>query len=180
VEFVGEMLGLPQLVIGIDPGINASGYCVLRKGKIFKGGLSPVVKGKNPLRAVSELLSALKTTSKRRHVVIEIPQKDKRLDELGCFDDLINLSLAVGAMGYGFKSRRTASADSVKYVRPREWKGSMPKKVTENRLKMSVPEDELSKIVWPCKYLQHNVWDAIGIAKWYWDTHVLKQRMIAP
>lgn len=82
--------------------------------------------------------------------VYEGPQDEDR-------NDLIDLAgvqgAVVGAMGN--------DADVEWSPQPREWKGQIPKEVTQKRVDKRLSAAEQGKIEWPAKSLKHNVYDAL-------------------
>lgn len=83
-------------------------------------------------------------------------------------NDLITLSFTAGCLVYGiFNLQREAPHVMVTY--PHEWKGSVPKEVTQNRVRQQLRDRKLlstfdKMLELHPKSLQHNIYDATGIA----------------
>jgi Holliday junction resolvasome RuvABC endonuclease subunit len=149
-------------LVSIDPGLRVIGYAEWYGGQLFKAGLI-----KNPCdKTVKDdtvwlgMVEAITQTIQGVHeVVIEKPQVYVASRSKGDPNDLINLALVVGAIGMAFHLDETR----VKTYRPAEWKGQVPKDVTERRVHEALTDAELGRVIWPVKSLCHNVIDAIGI-----------------
>ena len=78
-------------------------------------------------------------------------------------DDIVALALTAG--------RLSAHADSVEWVLPRRWKGTVPKEVMAERilerlgpLERAIYDEAVTKVA---PKVRHNVIDAIGLGLWY-------------
>lgn len=136
-------------IVSIDPGVQHHGIAYWYNGVLRHAWLQPSHTSlpKSPLVAVSEL-------------VIEIPQTYGGRSAKGDTNDLIDLAFAAG-----FIARRINAASVVK-MRPREWKGQVPKKIMIERVRSKLkPEETLPAVIaLPAQQgLRHNVWDGIGI-----------------
>ncbi len=83
------------------------------------------------------------------------------------------VELAMNA-GEARRAAKIAGAEVVQFW-PVTWKGSVPKKIMTERIKMSMPPEDLA-ILNPCRVAKgklHNVIDAYGIGRYY-----LKQKGI--
>lgn len=49
----------------------------------------------------------------------------------------------------------------------KDWKGQLPKRVSNIRSRAALTPQELARVTLPAKSLEHNVWDAIGIGLYY-------------
>lgn len=56
--------------------------------------------------------------------------------------------------------------EAIRY-RPREWKGTIPDEMINERIKSRLSESELGRVILPAKSYQHNVWNAIGVGLKY-------------
>lgn len=95
--------------------------------------------------------------------VVEVPQIYPGQQQKGNQNDLITLAVSVGrcieiAKSCGFMT---------KLVKPREWKGQLPKDVCWSRVKDTLSLEELARIPKLPKSRAHNMHDAIGIGTWY-------------
>lgn len=94
-------------------------------------------------------------------IVIEVPQVYQQRHWKGDPNDLVDVALVAGAAGVKF-------GPTVLFVRPREWKGSRPKKADHALTLSRLSPDELAELdqVDAPKSLRHNVLDAIGMGLW--------------
>lgn len=93
-------------------------------------------------------------------LIVEIPQVyDGYQDEDK--NDLIDLAGVVGALASLTRGRVEWSPT------PREWKGQLPKEITQKRVEAELSGAEKALIVWPAKSLKHNVYDAIHLGLTY-------------
>ena len=95
--------------------------------------------------------------------IIEVPQIYPGQQQKGDQNDLINLAVTVGryadlAIACGFR---------VKLVKPREWKGQLPKDVCWNRVRETLTSLELGNMEKVPKSRAHNMHDAIGLGTWF-------------
>lgn len=95
--------------------------------------------------------------------IIEIPQVYPGQQQKGDQNDLINLAVMVGrysdhAISVGFK---------IKLVKPREWKGQLPKDVCWRRVKETLTSSELDRLAKVPKSRAHNMHDAVGLGTWF-------------
>lgn len=96
-------------------------------------------------------------------VVIERPQVYVAAKLKGDPNDLISIAGVVGAIGTLYWQD---GSKIVTYL-PREWKGTVPKAVTELRVDKRLSDDEKKRVEWPAKSLSHNVYDAIALGLFY-------------
>lgn len=99
-------------------------------------------------------------------VIIECPQVYSARLSKGDPNDLIKLAVRVGRYAEYFEHVHKAK---LVLVLPAEWKGQLPKEVTEVRARESLCETERAR-VGVCmrdiaKSKQHNVWDAISLGR---------------
>jgi nitrogen regulatory protein PII-like uncharacterized protein len=93
--------------------------------------------------------------------VIEVPQVYPQRSWKGDANDLIDVALAAGAVAGSLGC-------DVRYVRPREWKGTAPKEVHQRRILTLLDMSERA-ILDGCgapKSKLHNVVDAVGLGLW--------------
>lgn len=72
--------------------------------------------------------------------------------------NIIPLSLVIGAL--------LPLAPRVDLVWPSDWKGTVEPDAFIRRESAKVPAETVSKIDFPCKSLEHNVWDAVLLGIW--------------
>lgn len=147
-------------LISIDPGIRHCGIAVWQDYKLINAQLIKGSKAKIP-QCFQDMVKSLEPHLKKLDLlIIEYPKiySQRRLQK-GDPKDLLNLAALCGAISSKFKN--------VTYLEPKIWKGQTKKHVTEYRVKKHLSKEELNNIKLPCKYLQHNVYDAVGIGLWY-------------
>lgn len=136
-------------VLGIDPGLRACGVAWFdgieaRAFTVRPSGLT-LAKAKEILVQVRS--SALPAWDL---VVIEKPQVYQGRKAKGDPNDLIELAVLVGALGFGFSC-------PVLLPRPFEWKGQVPKEISHRRIREQIPNlGRYSK----------DALDAVGLALW--------------
>ena len=96
--------------------------------------------------------------------ISEVPQVYRAGASKGDPDDLLQLAGGVGVFSV------LVSADVRIGVKPREWKGQVPKDVHHARLIKTLSAEDLEKINLAAPpSLRHNVLDAVGIGKWWFQ-----------
>jgi hypothetical protein len=99
--------------------------------------------------------------------VIEVPQVYRQEHSKGDPNDLIDLAVMVGK--YALRAELVGFA--VHLVRPRVWKGQLPKDVCWHRVRQTLNETELALVKDASRNiantLVHNMHDAIGLATWF-------------
>jgi hypothetical protein len=58
---------------------------------------------------------------------------------------------------------------------PREWKGQLPKEVSQKRVDKKLAPEEKERISWPIKTLRHNVYDALHLGIVYLEREGLRE-----
>lgn len=102
--------------------------------------------------------------------VIEVPQvyRDMKGKDPNDLVDLGGVLGAVVATGL-FESHVVWSP------LPREWKGQLPKEVTQKRVNAKLSNQEKTLIKWPIPSLCHNVYDAIHLGIVYMEREGLRE-----
>lgn len=95
--------------------------------------------------------------------IIEVPQVYPGQQQKGDQNDLIKLAVMVGR----YVDRATACGFRVKLVKPREWKGQLPKDVCWQRVRKTLSALELGNKAKIPKSQAHNMHDAIGLGTWF-------------
>lgn len=93
-------------------------------------------------------------------VVVELPQVYTRGSSKGDPNDLVDLAFSAG--------RLVGNATNLRTVRPREWKGQLPKNVHHARVRKALSAAELA-VLDACNVpvsKRHNVLDAVGLGLW--------------
>lgn len=102
------------------------------------------------------------------NLVLEIPQVYAEVDEKNK-NDLLDLAGVQGAL---------IGALPNSYVEwsplPKEWKGQVPKEVSERRVDSKLTKTEKDLIEWPAKSFRHNVYDAIHLGIVYLEREGLR------
>jgi len=142
-----------KILLAIDPGQN-TGWAYFWQGKLSCCGLT-----KGPNYSLGPLLNTTYL-----EVVIERPLIYRPRLMKGDPNDLIVLALLAGR----FQERALAAGAEVKLVTPVEWKGSVPKEVSNSRTlaKLRPEEKAILDGVKCAASAKHNVVDALGIGIW--------------
>jgi hypothetical protein len=150
----------------VDPGVNGCGVAWFSDRGLKRAWYEP-----NPLSTGSTLDRAARMALHMHgacwayptlcEVPVVYPQQ-QGVDP----NDLIALTVVVGGTG------------ARELVRPREWKGTVPKDVmTERIVALATERGESAHVKLPSqKALAHNVWDAVGIG--YWQLRLLKPKRV--
>lgn len=132
-------------VVGIDPGKSKSGIAIVRNGRLVgcyhTNDFPPL-------------------PPEGGEAIIEIPQIYPH--SKGDPNDLIQVALASGM----WKRECALSSYKVRLVKPREWKGSVPKLIHNKRIMAKLTDAETKLLEKIPKSLRHNVVDAVGLALW--------------
>ena len=154
-----------KVFIGIDPGLNhiaAAGISLdgslsfhileeVNAGERTAGGYVAAA-----LKVYEQLSPYIEDSAVAVEQMVHIDKWRKRKNSDP--NDLISLAYLSGAI-----LDKLVEADRVTLVTPMTWKGNTPKKVMQNRLERDYGV-ELEREYGST--LAHNVYDAIGIAKW--------------
>lgn len=158
------------MILAIDPGLHACGCAIFdanTSNELLWAGLvkNPIdVHPENPSYPSGLWNSMVDAVDTELHVLgyepdrlaIELPQVYIASRSKGDPNDLIALAGLVGAFTHWFRGM------TFLYL-PREWKGSVPKKIMNDRVLKHLSEEERVKIEKSPKSLQHNVYDGVGI-----------------
>lgn len=102
-------------------------------------------------------------------LVVEIPQVYTGPQDEDR-NDLVDLAGVVGAI-----SAHTL-IESVEWSPlPRDWKGQIPKEVTQKRVNKRLSDAEKGLVKWPIKSLAHNVYDALHLGIVYLEREGLRE-----
>lgn len=133
-------------ILAIDPGVD-TGWCIVERGAVVDCGLGAGW-GSAPV------------------AILERPQIYRQEQQKGDPNDLITLAIQLGR----YVERLEASGTKTALVLPRTWKGQVPKDVHHRRIvaKLTPTEAALvaSRLTRVSESKQHNVLDAVGLAKW--------------
>lgn len=151
------------MIISVDPGANLVGAAAWDNGKLQSAMLA---RGKSALE-LAQVIHAwvldMYVFSTSLVVVVERPQVYPRSRTKGDPNDLITLALVAGMVA------GKLDPAAVVEVKPREWKGQVPKDAMIERIKRTLPLEEyrvVAQVLCPPR-LKHNVWDAVGLGLWY-------------
>jgi hypothetical protein len=136
------------VILAVDPGVHLCGCALFIGDQLATAWLEE----KGP-RAIWSAVDP----KWREHVrvIVEVPQVYGRSRSKGDPNDLINVALVAGAIVGLFPNTRI--------VRPREWKGDVPKEVVE-RAAREVIGDRIAAVQFPKRRaLAHNIWDAVAL-----------------
>lgn len=149
-----------KLRVYIDPGKNGCGVSVFVEKSLLAARYVKSIGGAiHPLFEVVgevEKYLACVLADEDFDVVIELPQVYEAAHQKGDQQDLINLAVVVGGLARGINR-------PVSFVLPRDWKGQVPKEITQQRAKEVLDDSEFEAVVLPAASLAHNVWDAVAM-----------------
>lgn len=140
-----------SVIVGIDPGKKHSGVAILVDGVLDWVELQ---------KREFDCSIDYPTAEQPWEMIIEVPQVYRH--GKGDQNDLIEVAVVSGMWLQAAYNK----CYKPKLVRPREWKGSVPKKIHNNRILAKLSEAERRLLEEIPSYLRHNVIDAVGIALW--------------
>lgn len=91
-------------------------------------------------------------------LILEIPQVDLRTRGAAKITPLFDLSGVQGAIACMWPNARILWSPT-----PSEWKGQLPKEISQARVDARLSAGERDLIAWPAKSLRHNVYDALHL-----------------
>lgn len=157
------------MIFSVDPGCRGCGAALWAEGKLLSAEYipNPMLKGLgvDSARHMAEALCCwVAPLVEGDSVVLEVPRVYPARFQKGDQNDLIALSLVVGAIAGAFESDLT-------FVQcfPRDWKGTADAdRVVIPMIQGLLKSHETSAVRLPrSAELQHNVWDAVGIGLHY-------------
>ena len=160
-------------VLSVDPGLVATGWAVFEDATLIGAGIITPEKGREgPARSASiaQQLHWTSTVNVHRpdYLVIEIPQIYRQSRSKGDPDDLLRLAILVGEIEAVFTGVPKVE------VRPRAWKGTLPKKKMpeylvhkRNALALGPNGRYAASLRNVPRSLAHNLADAVGIGIWF-------------
>lgn len=151
-------------VLTIDPGKHDFGWSLFGAGDTGLLGCG-LVRSKTRYELVNKTTQLVESIRERlTFAVIEIPQVYQQRHWRGDPNDLIQVALTAGGVGFHIIDLGL----NVKFVLPHDWKGSRKKEICNplTLRTLNPKETKIFKAVKAPKYLQHNVLDAIGIGLW--------------
>lgn len=161
-------------VLAIDPGLRGCGVAVYLDGtlehawytenpeRVLDGPAAWEIMSCAVFLAVDRIVVPLGTPTPEFDVgVFEVPQVYRLSRQKGDPNDLISLAGVVGSVSASMPCFKRIG------VHPAQWKGQVPKAIHHKRIVSSLSANEKKSIQLPSKSLQHNVWDAIGLAQWW-------------
>ncbi len=142
--------------LSVDPGVHHAAW------SLFTSTLAPqqlgLVKDQN---RIAERFYEIALLTKPDLFIIEIPfiYPDSPVDA----NDIADLALSAGVIEGAVRAARPALWLAAR-VRPREWKGTLPKHIHHGRLRTRCPlAKAMIENAIPNKSERHHVWDAVGI-----------------
>lgn len=122
-------------VLGIDPGLRCTGVAWHVNNKIGWLSIRPKTTALiDRVREITQAVSRVISEQRWSLVVIEKPQVYQRSKQKGDPNDLIDLTLVVGAIMAHVEGE-------LELPRPNRWKGQVPKHVHHRRIRQRVPID---------------------------------------
>jgi hypothetical protein len=160
-------------LVSLDPGLRGCGLAYWNED----GKLLATLYVRNPRKTTTGpeawmgYTDAISMRPGPTHFISEVPQVYRVGASKGDPDDLIQLAGVVGVFACLFH------ATTYTGVKPREWKGQVPKDVHHARLVKTLTPEELAMVEAAAPpSLRHNVLDAVGIGRYWFDL----QRRAAP
>lgn len=152
------------MIVSCDPG-NATGLGVFSPQGVL---INTLVLKKSPEMMHRFLVGVMNTYGPITDIVTEVPQIYRARNSKGNPNDLIGLAVQCGWLE---GLAQCLYIPTVYLVRPREWKGQIPKEISRKRSQQQLSEHELERadslLFKLAAGKQHNAWDAIGIGLWY-------------
>lgn len=147
-------------LLSIDPGAKTLAYAAWRDGVLEEADLLQPGLGMSNVEAWRKLPRELEDRGfylklYTLSVIVEVPQIYVMSRSKGNPSGLLDVMGMVGGLASVF--------ERIELVKPREWKGQVPKDVTKARVLATLTEEEKEEIPDLPKSLIHNVYDAIGI-----------------
>ena len=148
-------------ILSIDPGKHNVGWALFDEGELKDCGL---LQGKDSKKITSNVKEYFTRFGKVDDIVVELPQVYQQHKWKGDPNDLIMVAFMAGF------STAWVDADVVTLVRPHDWKGSVPKSISNQRIMDRLRTKELNlfneKRNGIARSVLHNMIDAIGIGFW--------------
>lgn len=143
------------MILGIDPGACTGWARVSSDGRLMDAGVGSPAE-------VRAMFGAIYIVGVDR-AVIELPQVYRAARSKGDPNDLIDLAVTVGRYVQILESR----AIKVVLVKPRDWKGQVPKEVHHKRILARLSTEEVARLPKLAASKVHNMLDAVGLALWF-------------
>lgn len=164
----------PTIYASLDPGLNHCGVAVWINEELSSAELVRVKYQVATERAEKWRLmghAVGKVIPAGAHLIVEVPQVYTRQHSKGDPNDLIDIAGVVGSV-----VSASFAVEVCWSPVPHDWKGNLPKEVTERRVLNALRPAELAKIK-PCPAsLKHNVLDAIHLGLVYLQREGLRAR----
>ncbi len=158
-----------MILLSLDPGLVATGWARFSP-RLTSCGL--VAGGSGSVENRAQRITAALPFAGITDLVVELPQVYLARRSKGDPNDLINLAFLVGALGLASR----LLDNHIRLVKPREWKGTIPKRKIDDYLihrrnlaalrpgERRVYERGLATVA---AGLRHNISDAVGLGRWW-------------
>lgn len=143
------------MILAIDPGTRELGWCIAFDGEVQDAGLLKAPGFFDMACAIKEKFLGLSVHT----LIIEVPQFYAPGQSRADYNKLAKVTLVAGAVVGVVQAERLA------LPRPRRWKGTVPKKIHNQRVLASLTDAERARLNEHATS-NHNIIDAIGVAKW--------------
>lgn len=145
-------------VLAVDPGKHACGVaCFGLDGEL---SWARYVDDEEAVRHVASLRDV-----EYDEAIVELPQVYSLAKSKGGArgqNDLVDVAFAAGLL----LGRLGLPRERIAEVRPRMWKGQVPKATMVRRIRGRLSDEEATRVMLPAPSLSHNVFDAVGIGLW--------------
>lgn len=170
------------MLVSIDPGLNHCGFAVWspKRKELVNAGLARNTLAHDKKQPRPEVWAGMASAVVRRimatpedliesydsaSIVIEVPVVRQRGSGKGDPNDLIDIAGVVSACVLQIKA--SIGGHVVWAPKPEEWKGQLPKAITESRVREKLSETESGRIEKVNPGLIHNVFDSIHLGLVY-------------
>ena len=140
-----------MIVMGIDPGAQHAGWCVMDENDIITLGVATGEK--------DELLPSLGLWRGQIDVLV-VERMQAYPQSTVPVGDLLDVQFTGGFLA------GTLAAKTLLTPRPREWKGTIPKDIHHRRIIARLGSHATVRLGQIKKTIRHNAIDAIGLAQW--------------
>lgn len=141
-----------MIVMGVDPGAQHAGWCVMDKNKIITLGVATG-------DSAGRLLTAIGLWRGKIDVLV-VERMQAYPQSPVPVGDLLDVQFTGGFIAGAIAPKVLLTP------RPREWKGTIPKDIHHRRITASLSYEATDMLAEIQKSIRHNALDAVGLAQW--------------